>query len=206
MKKTIAFTFLILLSSVSQGETFSDLEKKAELGTPSAIMKLGIIYEKGLIKQEKNLDKAKKYYLLASQKGVKQSYSRLGDIEYTQGNLRKALEYWNIGAQLKDSASTAYLGRHYFNRAEFFKANEYLKTSAIDGIPMAQFYLSKIYEQGRIGAKNIVYAHAWMTISARNYKDAKKELITMEKMMNNKQLKASKNISNTFIKNYFSKK
>lgn len=200
------FIFLLLLSTFSinsYGQTFSELEIQAENGLPSAIMKMGIIYEKGLANQKKDLNKAKEFYLKASEKGVKQSYSRLGEIEYSQSNLSKAIDYWNKGVKLNDSASKAYLGKHYFNRGDFFKANELLKSSAIDGIPMAQFYLAKIYEQGRIGAKNIVYAHAWMTISSRNYKDAKNELKKMERKMNQNQLNASKNISQAFIKKYF---
>ncbi len=203
MKHIIIFITTLFLSFQTQAETFTELKEKADNGSISSIMKMGIIYEKGLANQEKNLEKAKEYYLKAGEKGVEQSYSRLGDIEYNRGNLKKALEYWEKGKELNDSASKAYLGRHYFNRADFFKANELLKSSAIDGIPMAQFYLSKIYEQGRIGAKNIVYAHAWMTISARNYQDAQKELRRMERSMNSNQIKASKNISNTFIKKYF---
>lgn len=203
MKYILIFITTLFLSIQAQAETFEELKEKAENGSVSSIMKMGIIYERGLANQDKDLEKAKEYYLQASEKGVKQSYSRLGDIEYNRGNLRKALEYWEKGRALNDPASKAYLGRHYFNRGDFFKANELLKSSAIDGIPMAQFYLSKIYEQGRIGAKNIVYAHAWMTISARNYQDAKKEVRRMERSMNSNQIKASKNISSTFIKKYF---
>lgn len=203
MKYAIIFIATLFLSMQTQAETFSELKEKADNGSISSIMKMGIIYEKGLANQTKDLDKAKEYYLKASEKGVKQSYSRLGDIEYSKGNLSKALEYWEQGKELNDPLSKAYLGRHYFNKADFFKANELLKSSAIDGIPMAQFYLSKIYEQGKIGAKNIVYAHAWMKISARNYKNAEKELKRMERQMNSNQIKASENISNAFIKKYF---
>ena len=168
-------------------------------------MKLGLIYEKGLIRKKKDLDKAKIYYTKATEKNIKQAYSRLGDIEYSQGNLKEAIEYFEKGVKLNDASSKAYLGRHYFNIGDFYKATEFLKSSSIDGIPMAQFYLSKIYENGKIGAKNVVYAHAWMTISARNNKDATKELNRMETRMNASQIRASNNISNTFIKKYFDK-
>ena len=199
----LAVFVAFLISFNVSALTVKEIEKKANSGSSEHMLKMGVMYEKG-INVEKDIEKSKKYYEKAIKSGEKRAYSRLGDIFYSQGKKESALEYWEKGKESGDYASIGYLGKYYYLKGDFHKSKTFLNTAAIKGVPIAQYYLSRIYMEGRIGAKNIVYGYVWMDLSSKNFPKAKSELPRIKNKMSGSQLAAAKTIKEHLMKKYFS--
>ena len=130
---------------------FNYLDRAYKLGNVASINFIGRMYLKGIYPLKKDLDKAKEFFVKASNSNYAYAYNNLGVLLEQDANLFDALSYYIKAANLGESWACNKVGEYYRKTGNGMKAYEfYLK--AIDGnyqntCYFAYYNLAKYYYQ-----------------------------------------------------------
>lgn len=103
------------------------LNKAIDLGSVAALNTIGNCYLNGLTpNKEKDLDKAIKYYLEASEYGYVFAFNNLGKI-YEEKNPEVSLNYYKLSADLKESWALNKVGKYYLDNKDLETAFIYFE-------------------------------------------------------------------------------
>ncbi len=90
------------------------LNKSIELGSAAGYNTMGLCYKNGNnIDHVVDLEKAKNYFILASDYGYSFAFNNLGKIYEEEGNLEEAFKNYSISADLGDSWAQNKVGEYY---------------------------------------------------------------------------------------------
>ncbi len=132
------------------------LNKSIKLGSAAGYNTMGLCYLKGINEENKiDLEKAKKYFLIASEYGYVYAFNNLGMISEKENNIDEAYKYYKISADMGESWALNKMGEYYRKQNDYKTAFMYYN-KAIDA-PLnevskyAYYNLAKYYyENGNI--------------------------------------------------------
>ena len=149
----------------SSHSTF-ELLSKAEAGDADAQYRLGLLYRDGGIATE-----ALKWFRAAADSGHAEAWLSLGYI-HSKGlvvpqNREEARKCFLAGAERGNAQAQVLIGLSYANgpNANYAEAVTWYRLAAEQGEPLAQSYLSMMYEEGRGIEQDLVQAYKWYSLS-----------------------------------------
>jgi TPR repeat protein len=134
------------------------LYKSIELGSAAGYNTLGLLYKKGINKENKvDLEKAKEYFLISSEMGYVYAFNNLGKLYEDEGNVEEAIKYYKISADMMESWALNKVGEYYRKKGDYKTAFIYYSKSIEAPINeknnYAYYNLAKYYyENGNICA------------------------------------------------------
>lgn len=132
------------------GKAFELLKQAAELGDDLALENLGIVYKKGDMNIDKNLEIANQWFIKAAAQGSVYSMEQLAD-NYQNGDGVpqddiKSLKYFKMAAESGSTYALYTMGNYHlqgkFVEQDYTKALEYFKKAAD---PDAKFILGTMF-------------------------------------------------------------
>jgi len=165
MRKLIISFFLtaISLNCIAAGD-IADLRQKAKAGDTEAQYRLATAYDSGQGVRRSGR-KAKKWYLIAANRGHLESQNSIGSIFQAEKNYRKAFEWYKKAAAESHLVALSNLGYLYDQgfgiEQSRIKAEELYIASANLGWADAMFNLANLYGAGFLGETDLVQAYAW---------------------------------------------
>lgn len=136
------------------------LNKSIELGSVAGYNTLGICYLKGINKDnKKDIELAKKYFLIASEHGYAYAFNNLGKIYENEGKEETALKYYLVSADLNESWALNKVGEYYREKGDLKRAFIYYSKSIECPIneryKYAYYNLAKYYYENGCKVLNI---------------------------------------------------
>ena len=128
------------------------LNKSIDLGSSAGLNTMGLCYLKGVTPdKKKNKNKARKYFLMASELGYTYAFNNLGHLCEKENDFDEALKYYKISADMGESWALNKVGEYYRKQGDKDKAYiYYLKSSQAplnERCEWAQGNLDKYYNK-----------------------------------------------------------
>jgi|GEM_PF-6560677 len=154
-------------SDVSAALTW--LHESADSDDPVAMTLLGQLYSNGTF-FDKSAEKAVEIFEKAAEGGYAEAQFHLGSM-YNSGrgvtrSTSKAMGWYSKAAEQGHTESKFVLGMIYLKDLEYEKAAELIGEAALEGIPIAQLMLGRLYMYGLGVEKSESKAIHWVTRSA----------------------------------------
>ncbi len=185
MGESAAYTELGMLYINGDGvdQDFSEagkwLTKAAESGDSLSQYKVGYMYEEG-IGFEKDREKAFGWYMKAAEQNIPDAQFKVASILVAESpslNEEEAVKWYTKASVLGFLPAMVNLGIMKYTRAEYDDAFKWFNSAAYRNDPDAQFYLGRLYIEGKGVKKDIDLGVKWLRLSAGNGNKAAKDVI-----------------------------
>lgn len=140
------------LGSMSDGDLelgYSYIEKSYKLGNVAACNTIGKMYLRGIHPLNKDVEKAREYFIKAANNNYAYALNNLGSIEEKEGNLDKAYEYYFKSAELGESWSCNKVGEYYRKNGNYEEAFKFYNRAIMSNCRIvcryAYYNLAKYY-------------------------------------------------------------
>lgn len=154
------------------------LLKAAEAGDALSQYKVGYMYEEGA-GMTKDRDKAFQWYKKAAKQDIPDAQFKVASMlmEDSLQNEDEAIIWYTKAANLGLLPAMVNLGIIRYTRAEYADALKWFQTASFKNDPDAQFYLGRLYIEGKGVEKDIDKGVTWLRVSADNGNKAAKDII-----------------------------
>lgn len=181
--------------------SLKDLTKKAESGEGAAQLALATRYDGYEYPEERDFEKAFRWYKAAAAKGYAEAQASLGLIymkgEGTKPDPAEGARWFRQAAEQGHPVAQLNLASCYANGEGVTKnlgeAARWFRESAERNEPMAQYYLGLLYGRGEGVPQSYIEAYKWLSTSAaQGVSRARQSLETLDSVLSPTELEAAR--------------